>query len=121
MKVSDLRNSKYLKKEDCDPPMQGTVKAVTQESMTNDSGEVQRWVAWFKEHQKGCVLNVTRGEQIAEITGSDDSDDWTGARVELFCDPNVRMGGKKVGGIGIRRPSAADTVMAEDLADDVDW
>lgn len=50
------------------------------------------------------VLNSTNGQIIAQITKSEDTDDWKGWKIVLYDDPNVSFGGKLVGGIRVRAP-----------------
>ena len=52
--------------------------------------------------EKPLALNATNGQIIAQITGSDESDDWAGKQVVLFHDPNVSYAGKLMGGIRVR-------------------
>src|SRR5437762_9141728 len=104
MKTSQLKQSKFLKKEDVDPPVNFTIKAVKEVNVAfEDEDPKYRWVMFFNEVEKGLVLNVENGELLEEVTGSDDSDNWIGQRIQLWANPNVKYGGKKVGGIRIRR------------------
>lgn len=48
------------------------------------------------------ALGTEQIEQLIEIIGSDDTDDWRGVVVQLYVDENVRFQGKRVGGIRIR-------------------
>ena len=61
----------------------------------------------FDENDKPLVLNSTNGQIMQQITGSPESDDWTGAKVVLYHDPNVSFGGTLVGGVRIRAPRKA--------------
>lgn len=44
-----------------------------------------------------------------------DAADWTGRRVELYCDPEVQFGGQKVGGTRISRLSHIDKPVSTPL------
>lgn len=104
MKTSELRRSRFLKKEDVDPPIDVTITAVKQDNVAmQDDAPDMRYVMFFKELEKGLVLNVDNGELLTDITGSDDSENWIGHQVQLWSDPSVKYGGKRVGGVRIRR------------------
>jgi hypothetical protein len=47
-------------------------------------------------------LNWTNAQVIANISGSEDMDEWHGHRIEIYDDPTVMYAGKLVGGIRIR-------------------
>ncbi len=102
----DLKNSRFVTGADCDPPIKVTISHVEQMNVAPaDQKPEPRWVVHFKEPDvKPLVLNTTNGQMISKITGSDESDGWTGAEIVLYFDPNVSFGGKLVGGIRIRAP-----------------
>lgn len=50
---------------------------------------------------KPLVLNKENWQTIVDLYG-DDSDNWQGHWIELHVDPNVRFGGKRVGGIRVK-------------------
>ena len=106
MKLSDLKNSRFLTKEDCDPPILVTVSHVDQQNVAPADQQAERkWCLHFKEAGvKPLVLNGTNGEIIGRITGSDDSDNWVGVQVVAYHDPNVEFRGKLVGGVRLRAP-----------------
>lgn len=56
----------------------------------NDSGS--KPVIFFKGAKKGLVANKTNCEIIAAITGSDDSDDWTGTNIVLCTEMTTFKG-----------------------------
>ena len=58
----------------------------------------------MNECDKPMVLNSTNGQIIAQITGSDDTDHWTGHKIVLYNDPNITFAGKLTGGIRARAP-----------------
>ena len=55
------------------------------------------------------VVNVTNGDLIAAIAGSEDSDDWYGTKIECYNDETICFGGRQVGGIRVRRPPQAQS------------
>jgi hypothetical protein len=105
MHVSELRESKFLRKEDCGPGILVTVHSVSQQNVAKEGApEEMKWVMHFNEDYNPLVLNITNGQIIALITGSDDSDAWTGVELVAYHDPNVSFGGKLVGGVRLRAP-----------------
>ncbi|MGD9597625.1 MAG: hypothetical protein AB7G76_06310 [Steroidobacteraceae bacterium] len=114
-KVTEMIQSKFLRKEDIDDDIIVTVKKLALEDMPGDDNE-QRWVVYFRELPKGLVLNVTTIRTLEAAFGGD-SDDWIGSRVTLFVDPNVSFKGKVVGGLRVRpfkTPKAAPRPLVED-------
>jgi len=103
--ISVLKTSRFLKKEDCDPPILVTIKSVDEENVAKEGApEEPRWCIHFVETDKPMVLNSTNGQIIAKFSGKDDTDHWAGIKVVLFHDPNVSFGGKLIGGIRVRAP-----------------
>ena len=115
MKISKYRNSKWLKKEDVEAlsPEQGriVVESIEEEQVGDDL----KPVVYFKGIEKGWPINMTGLEVLAELTGSQDTEDFVGANVELYVDPDVRYAGKRVGGIKLR-PITAKPIAKEDGA-----
>jgi hypothetical protein len=82
MKRSEVFPSKWLAASDLDTPVTATIKDVTSETVSPDSPN--KAVAHFVEPGlKPVVLNATRWSALEEITGSEDSDNWRGVRVQL--------------------------------------
>jgi hypothetical protein len=103
MNISELKQSKYLKKEDVEPSVTATIKGLKKQNVALEGDEADmRGVLYFKEYEKGMVLNQTNIDMMVEITGSNETDNWTGQRIILYNDPRVMYGGKRVGGIRIR-------------------
>lgn len=105
MHISGLKNSNFLKKEDCDPPILVRIDHVSQENVAKEGAPQElKWALHLQEVEKPMVLNSTNGQLIARITGSEETDEWTGQRIVLYHDPNVSFGGKLIGGIRVRAP-----------------
>lgn len=103
MKVSELKSSRFLKKEDVGDGTTVTISHVSQENVAQEGAPQElKWCLHFEETDKPLVLNSTNGQIIAKITGSDDSDGWGGKKIELYNDPSVGFGGKLIGGIRVR-------------------
>ena len=100
MKVSELKNSRFLTKEDCGDGITVTIDEVIEDNVAPaDQVAQMRWTMTFQDPDiKPLVLNSTNGQLIAKFLGSDDTDDWKGKKVVLYHDENVSFGGKIVGG-----------------------
>ena len=104
-KISEMKESKFLKQTDVGAGMLCTVAAVTQENVAKQGAEPEmKWCLVVEESDKPLVLNSTNIQLCAKVFNSEDTDDWTGKKVVLYTDPNVSYGGKIVGGIRVRAP-----------------
>lgn len=98
--------SKFFKAEDVKLAARTlTIKSAGMEIIESENGakKESKPVLRFVEDERGLVLNKGRNDALVEALGLGD---WAGAVVEMFFDPNVKFGGKKVGGIGIKVVSA---------------
>lgn len=116
-KVSDLRQSRFLTKDDVTPPVTVTIKScellnVALESQVSE----EKWCLHFKELDKPLVLNHTNGQLIEMITGTDDLDAWTGQKIVLYNDKTISFAGKITGGIRCRGPKTSMTAEEVDEA-----
>jgi hypothetical protein len=99
-------NAKYLKKEDIPSPVNTSILWIKKEEVTAPGkGTEKRLVLYFDGLKKGLVLNRTNAEALLEITGTDDTENWGDTPVQLWVDPDVTYGGKKIGGIRMRKPA----------------
>ena len=104
MHIDELKNSRFLKKEDCDPQIRVTVDRVDKRNVAELGEKPEfKWCLFFRDGIKPMVLNSTNGQLIARIFGSKNSDDWIGKEIEIYHDPNVTFGGELVGGIRVRK------------------
>jgi hypothetical protein len=95
--------SAYLRKEDFPEPEVVTIVEAREEQVTAPGKKPKdKIVLYFRELDKGLVTNMAHGDALFDMTGSDDPEDWTGQRVELYHDPSVAYAGKRVGGIRLR-------------------
>lgn len=105
MHINQLKESNFLKKEDCGNGILVTIKTVSQENVAKSGApEELKWCVHFGELEKPMVLNNTNAQLIAQIAKSEETDHWTGVKVVLFHDPSVSYGGKIIGGIRVRAP-----------------
>jgi hypothetical protein len=99
-------DGQYLKKEDVSPAQVWTIKDVKEQTVTTPGKEPKtKLVLFFNETKKGLVLNISNGDVLYEMTGTDNPEEWIGTRVELYVDDSVTYAGKKVGGIRLRKPT----------------
>ena len=121
--VNDLKNSKYLAKEDVMPDKIVTIESYEEMDVSMDDKPADmKWTLKFKEFDKPMVLNKTNGMLIAQITGSIDFDDWIGKKVVLWNDTSVMFAGEFTGGIRVRPiktagPTNVPAAPAEDTTD----
>lgn len=98
-----LKQSKFLGKEDVDPPVNVTISSCIKKNVALESQAPEmKYTLEFQENLKPLVLNFTNASMMAQITGQDDTDDWVGAKVQLYNDPSIMFAGKLTGGIRIR-------------------
>lgn len=104
-KTSQMRESKFLKKEDVGRGAMGTIESCVQMNVAKEGAEPElKWCLTFHEIEKPLVLNSTNIQLCEQIFGSDDTDYWIGKRIVLYTDPNVSFQGKLIGGIRVRAP-----------------
>jgi len=93
--------SKYLKGVDLNGK---TVRVTIDRVEIEEVGDGDRKpVMYFQGKDKGLALNRINADTISSAYGHE-TDDWTGKLVELYFDPNVYYGPKKVGGLRVRVP-----------------
>jgi hypothetical protein len=110
MNVNDIKQSKYLKKEDCGEGILVTIASLKEQNVAKEGVEPEMKVCvFFHEVEKPMVLNSTNAQLIAKITGHDDDieNTWQGAKIVLYNDPSISFGGKITGGIRVRAPRTA--------------
>lgn len=107
MNVNDIKQSKYLKKEDCGEGILVTVSGIKEQNVAKEGADAEMKVClFFNEVEKPMVLNSTNAQIIAKITGHEDDIEhtWVGAKLVLYNDPNISYAGKITGGIRVRAP-----------------
>ncbi len=112
-KTADMRESKFLKKEDVGKGALLTITGVSRLNVAKEGVDPElKWAMSFKETDKPLVLNATNIQICEHIYGSDDTDHWLGKALVLYTDPNVTFGGKLVGGIRVRAPKPGSVKVA---------
>lgn len=115
MRMNDAFPSKYLKADDLEEgDLIVTIKGADYEEFTDPKTKKtdQKPVLYFEGNDsKPLVLNKTNWKTIAEILGTDDTDDWTGKKIVLYA-TEVEAYGETMLGIRVRlkaptKPAAA--------------
>lgn len=104
MRMSQMFPSNYLGKDDVPHPLTTTIAKVTQEEIKGDNGNELKAVIYFHGLDKAFICNKTNAFTLCEAYG-DDSDLWRSKPVEIYLDPTVSFGGKRVGGLRLRIPA----------------
>lgn len=100
MRIHEMIDSKFLKKEDAGTGILVTILGVEKRDVGTEAEPEQKWCLLLAE-QKPLVLNSTNLALLEKALGSDDSDDWTGKQIVLYNDENVSFGGKLTGGVRV--------------------
>ena len=114
--VSKMYASTFLKASDLlvgddYSELEMTIASVGQQEMPNDGS--RKWVAHFKEQEKGLVLNTTNIHKLEDLCGSH-TDHWTGKRVRLYAAP-VSFRGEEMMAVRIKAAKpAANLTAAQD-------
>jgi hypothetical protein len=113
MKREDLFPSKYLKCADLKGrPHVVQIKDAPIETLKSPSGEEQRKVVlYFNGTKKALPLNLTNYDSVATVVGSEETNNWPGARIELFPSSTM-LGSKVVECVRIRKPQEELAVSA---------
>jgi hypothetical protein len=102
-KISEMKSSKFLKKDDVGDGTVCTISGVSQENVAKEGVDPEmKWCLHFTNFDKPLVLNTTNMQLIAKFLQSEDTDEWEGKKIILYDDPSVSFGGKLTGGIRVR-------------------
>jgi hypothetical protein len=83
--MNDYYPSPWLRAEDLDGAAVMTIRQVKDEEFPGQRGESDqiRPVVFFKEHDKGLILNKTNFVAMTKITGQSNTERWIGTRIQL--------------------------------------
>lgn len=104
MNINSIKESKFLKKEDCGRGILVTIREIREEDVGKDNDKETKHCLHFIERVKPMVLNITNARLIAKILGTEETDEWSGKQIVLYNEPNVEFAGELVGGIRVRAP-----------------
>ncbi len=103
--ISKMIPSNYLKTGDVADGDGGeldvTIAGVHPEELMTDGVKKPKWVAYFDGLERGLVLNSTNIKKLADLCGSELSEDWVGKRVRLYV-TKVQFRGDEVDAIRIK-------------------
>ena len=100
--------SKYLKRTDVgEDGMIVTIAGFKYETLKTDDGDEDKVIMYFKELEKGMVLNKTNSNLIPVITGARTAGEAKGKQVVVYDDPTVSYGGRAVGGLRLKKVPGA--------------
>ncbi len=102
MRISSCYPGNYLKKEDVPGPVVYTVRTVGMEDVGD--GE-KKPVMHFNEVQQKLVINHINSSILTEIMQTEETTQWVGRPIELYVDPSIMFGAKRVGGLRVRAPT----------------
>ena len=108
MRRSDAFPSRYLSKGDVETPVVAVIAEVTLEHMSGTADEESKPVLSFTDDVKPLICNQTNWGVIEEAYGSETAD-WQGREIEVYHDPNIQFGNKRVGGLRVRIPGGNRT------------
>jgi hypothetical protein len=98
--INDAFPSNYLKASD----LQGREAVVTIDKVAFEAvgrEKEMKAVLYFVGKQKGIVLNKTNAKKIIEISGSAQTEDWTGTQIKIYP-TETEFGGETVDCIRIK-------------------
>ena len=104
------RNSKYLSKEDVDPPLLVQIFKMTTDQIDGDLGPEEKAVLHFHGDVKPFILGPTNKNMLKAITGATTVGEVRNHKIILYNDPTVAFRGKLTGGVRMR--SAVQTPVA---------
>lgn len=105
MKRSEAFPSRYVSKDEVETPVTWTITGVGKVEMDDDNGEKKSppVMTFSDAGSKPLILNNTNWMVLEDLYG-EDSDKWIGKTIELYKEPNVMFGNKRVGGVRVRKP-----------------
>lgn len=102
--INQMKNSKFLSKEEAGDGLLLTIKDIVKQNVAiPGEPKEEKWVMVFEE-AKPLVLNSTNTKRAAKALGSDETDDWIGKQIVAYNDEDVEFAGDIVGGIRLRAP-----------------
>jgi len=117
MHISKMSNSKYLKKDDVEPPLLLTVSKISQQNVAMESESPEmKWIMHFSDNDKPLVLNTTNITLASIAFNSEETGDWHNKKIVLYNDPTIMYAGKVTGGIRLRAPKPPVDSQAQEVA-----
>ena len=82
-----------------------TIKGVKREKVAdpmNRKNTTDEMVVHFEEDVPPMIFNVTNSRTVQKLTGTPKVNEWSGARILVYYDPTIKVGGVAKGGLRIR-------------------
>jgi hypothetical protein len=104
----------YLTKDDFPEEQTLIITEVKEEMVGQGDDSVQKLIVYTAHYpRRGLALNKTNTKTLKKICKSSDTDEWPGAVFVAYCNPNVVMRGKVVGGLRVREASNEEAELAK--------
>lgn len=117
MKTSEVFPSRFLKAEDLDHDVKVVIESVKMEKLKDPAGiESEKPCIYFKGKTKGLICNKTNWKKICQLTGEDDTDNWTGKEIVLTV-IDVDAFGDVVSAIRVKSPTKSANPAKSDMHD----
>jgi hypothetical protein len=102
MNINTAFPSEFIKSADLGRHrVKATIESVSMAKVGKDD---EKPVVYFKGKEKGLVLNKTNASMIAEIAGSEETDEWEGVQIVMYV-TKVEYAGKRMDGIRVDYPA----------------
>lgn len=93
-----------------------TIIKLSQEKVTGQQGRKEDcFVVYFKEFDKGMILNRTNARAIEKVANSGLIEEWIGVQVTLYVEKGVRAFGDVVDALRIRDRKPVRQEMTKDI------
>lgn len=121
MNVNEIGDFKYMDAFDVgDRDITVTVKTIQKEGIERPGGDAdEKGVMYFEKARKGLILSNTNLKTLARLYGPE-TDAWTGKRVTLYVERNVKAFGKLFDVVRVRpvvpppvKPKSREEVKAD--------
>lgn len=102
MKLNEAYPSKYLTAEELDADVTVTISDVDLEDIGQGAQKSRKLILSFQGKKKKFVLNKTNAKTIADVLGTDETDEWIGQRITIGP-TEVEFQGEMVNSIRVRK------------------
>ena len=93
-----------------------TITRLAQEKVTGQQGRKEDcFVVYFKEFDKGMILNRTNARAIEKVSGSGLIEDWIGTQITLYVEKNVKAFGDVVDALRVRDKKPTRQTMTKEI------
>jgi hypothetical protein len=93
-----------------------TVNHLAQEKVTGQQGRKEDcFVVYFREFDKGMILNRTNARAIEKVSGSGLIENWIGTQVTLYVEKGVKAFGDVVDALRIRDKKPSRQKMTKEI------